>query len=95
MLYDKTLAVVVPAYNEETQIRIVVETMPDIVDSIIIVNDCSTDNTLAEVEKLQKDHPKLHLIPHQENQGVGGCIVYCRLDCRIGLSRSNSDRDLV
>lgn len=49
MLFDKTIAVVVPAYNEERQIRQVLETMPDFVDRIIVVNDCSTDNTAAAV----------------------------------------------
>lgn len=45
MYYGKTVAVVIPAYNEETQIRIVIETMPTFVDRIVIVNDCSTDRT--------------------------------------------------
>jgi glycosyltransferase involved in cell wall biosynthesis len=49
MLFDKTVAVVVPAYNEEKQIRHVLESMPDFVDRIIVVNDCSTDNTAAIV----------------------------------------------
>jgi glycosyltransferase involved in cell wall biosynthesis len=49
MLFDKTIAVVVPAYNEERQISQVLETMPDFVDRIIVVNDCSTDNTAAAV----------------------------------------------
>ena len=50
MLHNKTIAVVVPAYNEEKQIGRVIETMPDFVDRIIIVNDKSTDKT-AEVIK--------------------------------------------
>lgn len=45
MLMNKTIAVVIPAYNEEKQIRRVVETIPDFVDRIIIVNDCSQDKT--------------------------------------------------
>ncbi len=49
MLFDKTIAVVVPAYNEEKQIKQVLVTMPDFVDRIIVVNDCSTDNTAAAV----------------------------------------------
>lgn len=48
MLQNKTVAVVVPAYNEETQIGMVIETMPEFVDRIVIVNDCSRDRT-AEV----------------------------------------------
>ncbi len=48
MLSNKTIAVVVPAYNEEKQIARVIETMPAFVDRIIIVNDCSKDK-MAEV----------------------------------------------
>lgn len=45
MLKNKTIAVVVPSYNEETQIGMVIETMPSFVDRIIIVNDKSKDKT--------------------------------------------------
>ncbi len=51
MLKNKTIAVVVPAFNEETQIGRVIETMPDFVDRIIIVNDCSSDDTSGVVKK--------------------------------------------
>ncbi len=50
MINGKTIAVVVPAYNEETQIGLVIESMPEFVDRIVIVNDCSKDKT-AEVVK--------------------------------------------
>lgn len=52
MLHNKTIAVVVPAYNEETQIALVIESMPAFVDRIIIVNDCSTDRTSEVVREL-------------------------------------------
>jgi len=48
MLNNKTIAVVVPAFNEEKQITMVLESIPDFVDRIVVVNDCSKDNT-AEV----------------------------------------------
>ncbi|MEX1308735.1 MAG: glycosyltransferase family 2 protein [Eubacteriales bacterium] len=51
MLNGKKVAVVVPAYNEETQIGIVIDTMPDFVDRIIIVNDGSSDGTEAIVKE--------------------------------------------
>ncbi|MCO6499788.1 MAG: glycosyltransferase family 2 protein [Vicingus serpentipes] len=45
MIDDKKVAVVVPAYNEETQIGMVIESMPNYVDRIVIVNDKSKDKT--------------------------------------------------
>ena len=57
MLKNKTIAVVIPAYNEGTQIGRVVETIPDFVDRIIIVNDCSKDKTEEIVRHfIEKDH---------------------------------------
>ncbi|PKN77501.1 MAG: glycosyltransferase family 2 protein [Deltaproteobacteria bacterium HGW-Deltaproteobacteria-10] len=62
MLMNKTIAVVVPAYNEEKQIRRVIETMPDFVDRIIIVNDCSNDKTVDIVtEYINKNNLTLPL----------------------------------
>ena len=54
MLRNKTIAVVIPAYNEETQIREVIESMPDFVDKIVIVNDCSKDKTADIVQSFWK-----------------------------------------
>jgi len=70
--------VVVPAYNEETLIGRVIETMPDIVDWIIVVDDDSTDQTSAQVEHYRAKQPsgdKLALLRHDKNQGVGGGIA--------------------
>ncbi len=47
MYKDKTVCVVVPAYNEETQIGKVIETMPEYVDKIVIIDDASRDRTAA------------------------------------------------
>jgi len=66
MLNNKTVAVVVPTYNEEKQIGIVIETMPDFVDRIVIVNDFSKDNTVGVVKKYLKsnDKSKLKIVHH-------------------------------
>jgi cellulose synthase/poly-beta-1,6-N-acetylglucosamine synthase-like glycosyltransferase len=48
MYRDKTVCVVVPAYNEEKLIGRVLETMPDYVDKVVVVDDKSTDKT-AEI----------------------------------------------
>lgn len=54
MLNNKTVAVVIPTYNEESQIMSVLNTMPAFVDRIIIVNDSSTDKTEEIVKKYIK-----------------------------------------
>src|SRR5437879_6269334 len=76
MYEGKTVAVVVPAYNEEKLIGQVLETMPDFVDLIIVVDDASTDQTLgmaASYGGLLGE--RLLLLSHKENQGVGAAIV--------------------
>ncbi|CAD7050777.1 ribonuclease BN [Pseudorhizobium halotolerans] len=76
MYRNKTISVVVPAYNEETQISRVIETAPAFVDHIIIINDCSKDRTEAVVRQHpQYDGRRVVLINHEINQGVGGAIA--------------------
>lgn len=59
MLSGKTIAVTVPAYNEESQIGMVIQTMPDFVDRIVIVNDGSNDKTAEVVKKyIEMDRSK-------------------------------------
>ena len=55
MLNNKTVAVVVPAFNEQTQIGTVLRMMPGFVDRIVVVNDCSTDSTGEIAEGFLKD----------------------------------------
>ncbi len=52
MLNGKKVAVVVPSYNEENQIGEVIKTMPEFVDRIVIVDDCSKDSTSEVVKKI-------------------------------------------
>jgi glycosyltransferase involved in cell wall biosynthesis len=52
MLNKKSVAVVVSAYNEETQIADVIKTMPKWVDRIVVVNDASQDKTAEVVKSL-------------------------------------------
>lgn len=77
MYKSKSIAVVVPAYNEETQIvRLVIDVMPDYVDKIVIVNDLSKDRT-SEVVRASEGYKqgRVELIEHVVNQGVGGAIA--------------------
>jgi len=71
----KTVAVVVPAYNEEELIAKTITSIPDVVDRIIVINDASTDRTGEIVEEMSKEDPRIFQIEHNVNQGVGGAIV--------------------
>ncbi len=74
MYKDKSICVVVPAYNESTQIGNVLSTMPDFVDKIVVVDDASKDDTVAVVQQFQTKAEKVEMIRHETNQGVGAAI---------------------
>ena len=78
MLENKRIGVVVPAYNEEKLIGRVIETMPDYVDRIYVIDDCSNDETNAKVQSYFNKplmNGRLELITHETNKGVGASIV--------------------
>ena len=75
MYKGKTIGVVIPAYNEASQIGRVIETMPDFVDEIVIVDDNSKDDTVSVIEEYQLKYPRITLIRHQTNKGVGGAMA--------------------
>jgi glycosyltransferase involved in cell wall biosynthesis len=74
MYQDKSICVVVPAHNEQSQIGKVFDTMPDYVDHIVVIDDKSTDETVDVVEQYQTRDPRIELLKHASNQGVGGSI---------------------
>jgi|TARA_B100001971_G_C18192990_1_gene539770 glycosyltransferase involved in cell wall biosynthesis len=75
MYKEKKIAVVIPCYNEETQISRVIETMPEYVDRIIVVDDFSKDKSVAVVENLTKANSKIKLIKEKHNRGCGGALA--------------------
>jgi len=70
MLNNKTIAVVVPCYNEEKQIGMVIDTMPEFVDKIIVVNDLSKDDTTGIVKQYFKKYPEV-FIPARNYENTG------------------------
>src|SRR5689334_22161789 len=75
MYQDKKIAVVVPTFNEEKQIAKVIDSMHPCVDVIVIVNDASKDQTESVVQSKMQGNPKVVLLNHEANQGVGGAIA--------------------
>ena len=72
MYEGRTVAVVVPAYNEEALVGSTVSGIPAFVDSIIVVDDCSKDETAVRAQNADK---RVEVIAHERNQGVGAAIV--------------------
>jgi glycosyltransferase involved in cell wall biosynthesis len=68
------ISIILPLYNEEKTIRTLLESLP-LSDSIeiIIVNDKSTDNSLAEIQKVANHH-KFKIYHHSVNKGYGSAI---------------------
>ena len=72
MYEGRTVAVVVPAYNEEALVGSTVSGIPAFVDRIIVVDDGSKDETAVRAQNADK---RVEVIPHERNQGVGAAIV--------------------
>lgn len=82
MYKNHVIGVVVPAHNEELLIGRTINTMPDYVDHIVIIDDASTDKTVSVVEEICRTNKKVVLLRHEKNKGVGQAIasgyVWCR-----------------
>ena len=68
-----TIFVVIPVYNESRHISDVLKQIPEEVQQIVVVDDCSEDNS-PEVVLAEKDE-RIKLIRHEKNIGVGGAMV--------------------
>ena len=75
MYRERRIAVVVPAYNEELLIGPTLDTMPECVDRVYVVDDCSTDETSGRVAERAMKNSRIVLLRHETNCGVGAAIV--------------------
>ena len=74
MIKGKKIIVVLPAYNAAKTLEKTYNEIPfDIVDEVILTDDCSRDNTIEEAERL---HIK-YVVKHSENRGYGGNQKSC------------------
>ena len=86
MLDGKRVSVVVPAHNEEKLIAETIRGIPQFVDRIYVVDDQSTDGTVEAVRTL--GDPRVELIEHERNLGVGGAII-------TGYKQARDDKMIV
>lgn len=79
------IAVVIPAYRAASSIEGVISGIPAWVDLMVVVEDCGGDNTAELVSSMAKRDPRIHLVCHSSNQGVGGAVLSgYRLACQLG-----------
>ena len=74
VLNGKKIAVVLPAYNAAQTIGKTYSEIPmELVDTVILVDDASRDNTSGIAQKLGIEH----VIRHESNKGYGGNQKSC------------------
>lgn len=84
-----TLSVIVPSYNEERTLEKCIERLLQIQDDmlsleVIIIDDCSVDNSLAIARSLAELHPQLIVLAHETNMGKGAAL-------RTGFSKATGE----
>ena len=83
------LSVVIPCYNEEQTLRACLENLLDIADEnlsleIIIVDDCSTDQSFSIAAELEENHSEIKLLRNERNKGKGAAL-------RTGFAKATGD----
>ena len=79
---QKTLSIIIPAYNEERTIHLIldkvrtVQLIQDIQKEVIITNDCSSDNTEGAIQSYIQKYPEFNIqyFRHEQNQGKGAAL---------------------
>lgn len=81
----KTLSLIIPVYNEEKTLELIVEKTLEIENDeraiknnirleLVLVDDCSSDNSLQIAKKLANENDKIRVFSHSKNQGKGAAL---------------------
>ena len=69
------ISIILPAYNEESTIKQILESLPNGKSiEIIVIDDNSTDNSVQEIQKVNGNR-KITLLKHKKNKGYGGAVT--------------------
>ncbi|NUM50160.1 MAG: glycosyltransferase family 2 protein [Flavobacteriales bacterium] len=97
----KKLSILVPAYNEERTIESILKKIDEVVlinsieKEIVIVNDCSKDNTQQVVEKYIQQHPSQHITLFNQRVNMGkGAAIHKAIELATGDFLIVQDADL-
>jgi glycosyltransferase involved in cell wall biosynthesis len=91
-----TLSIVIPAYNEGRTIHLILDKVKavslnnGIAKEIIIVNDCSKDNTEDAIRSYMAQHPEFNIqyFKHEVNQGKGAAL-------HTGIAKATGDYVII
>ena len=91
-----TLSIVIPAYNEGRTIHLILDKVKavslinGIAKEIIIVNDCSKDNTEDAIRSYMVQHPEINIqyFKHEVNQGKGAAL-------HTGITKATGDYVII
>lgn len=72
---DVHVAAVVPAYNVASELGGVLRQMPPLFTTIVVVDDASGDDTAAVAERYAQLDPRIMVVRHPHNRGVGGAMT--------------------
>ncbi len=80
------LSVIMPVYNEEATVAEIIRRVLEqrIVQELIVVDDCSSDNTLTVLRGLAAQESRIRLVNHDLNQGKGAAL-------RTGFKEARAD----
>jgi glycosyltransferase involved in cell wall biosynthesis len=85
VVWNCPVAVVIPAYKAERTLEKVVRGLPEQVRWIVVVNDASPDQTLEAAQRCTQMDPRVVVLSHSKNQGVGGAVISGYLEAaRLG-----------
>lgn len=101
MTIMQTISIIIPAHNEEKNIALIYAEISKIVDffgdkyswEIMFINDGSTDNTLAEIEKLADRDTKIKYLDFSRNFGKESATTAGINNC-VGSACIMLDADL-
>ena len=90
------LSIIIPVFNEGNTVHLILDkiknvTLPqNIQKEIIIVNDCSTDNTDEAIKNYISQNPelKINFLEHDKNQGKGAAL-------HTGISKATGDYTII
>ena len=96
MIKFDTLSIVIPCYNEERTVHLILDKVinTEIINSIkkeiIIVNDCSKDDTIGAINRYFDNHPEIDykLYNHSVNKGKGAAL-------HTGISQATGDYVII